>query len=88
MPGVLYPLSKIQLSACPLFANDIDNLDGSPVIPLRNLDSRFIGGGVYDLSIADIHGYVIDRSSVPVKNQIAGLHLVRTHSYSLRSLSA
>ena len=31
---------------------------------------------MYDLSVANIHGYVVNTSSAAVKNQISRLHLV------------
>ena len=46
------------------------------IIPGRDLNTSLFAGSMYHLSVADIHGNMVDRSlTVVIKDQITGLHL-------------
>lgn len=60
--------------ADPSVANYIHNLNRSRIIPSGNFDTGAGISRMNDLSVADIHGNMIDPAA-SVENQISGLHL-------------
>lgn len=62
------------------------NLHRIAVIPFGNLDAGRISRRVHDLSVSDIHGYMINAGTAGVKQQVARLHLTGVHCVTLGCL--
>lgn len=64
-------------------SNYIHDAHRSSVVPGRDLDSASSARCVDDLSIADVHGNMVDPSAAAsVENQVARLHLARLDPFS------
>ena len=76
------PFSFILFSEKPSVQEGPDGL-WSTVIPGRDLDSASSARCVDDLSIADVHGNMVDPSAAAsVEDQVARLHLARLDPFS------
>ena len=65
-----------------------NNPDQHTVIPFGNLDPGSLGGGMYNLAVADIHSHVIDPGALSIKQQIPWLHDICTDGSTLAGLGS
>ena len=87
MPSRAAPLSYNENPFLPLSSQHICNLHRVSVIPRGNLNARPLCGSVNYLSVPYVHRHMVNAAyAASLKQQIAGLHLIRTHLDSLGSL--